>query len=356
MISRILSQENLLSRESSMKTARGLPDFKQGDVFRGEIVRKFAHGEVLVRSGGKSFRAVTDQNVKQGEQCDFRVRSAAGKHSPAVLENLPKTGPMLHPGKGMERITALVSELSSAISLKNLSPKTSAVLRSLSNALPALVYRGPAGDPVSWLSRFVADGGLFWEGKTARCLKQGIRSNWKLRLGSDLKGMLLDLQRTLKSEKQESPQIESTCKKVDEALDLIQKIQLENRDLLRVEGCWFVFVPGGSDEGFQGAELYARRSMEEKEIRFSMLLDFTFLGPVEVTASVLDSAISVRFEVSDEEKAEFVRSNLGLLQEALNEKGLMPARVFCEVHETASKDGGGQAEAVQPGDSVDLVI
>ena len=357
MITRIHSQENPLSRESSKKPTKVLSEYKQGDVFRGEIARKFGKGEVLVRSGGKAFRAVTDLTVKQGGQYDFRVSVAAGKHGPVVLETLPKATPMLQPGKGMERITALVSELPAALSRQNLSEKTSAVLKSLSNAIPEFVYRGPSGDPVSWLSRFVADGGLFWEGKTARFLKKGITGNWRLRLGGDLKGMLLELRKSLKFEKQDSPEIDSACKKVDEALDLIQKIQLENRDLLRTEGCWFIFLPGRPEEGFQGAELYARRSMKEKEIRFSMLLDFTSFGSVEVTASILDSAISVRIEVSDEEKAEFIRTNLNLLEQALKEKGLNPARIICKVHGSAPEDGETQAKPLQPAEqSVDLVI
>lgn len=356
MITRVRSKETLLSRESPKKSAKGLLDFKKGEVFRGEIVRNFGKGEVLVNCRGKAFRAVTDLNVKEGERYDFRVKSAAGKNSPAVLESLPKTAPMIHPGKGMERITTLVSELTTALSLKDLGPKTSVVLRSLSDAMPGFIYRGPAGDSVSWLSRFVADSGLFWEAKTARFLKQGIRGNWKIRLGSDLKGMLLDLQKSLKSEKADSPEIESNSKKVDEALDLLQNIQMENRDLLREEGCWFVFIPGRADEGFQGAEFYAGKKGKEKEIRFSMLLDFSLLGSVEVTASILETAISVRIEVSDEEKAEFVRSNLNLLEQALKEKGLMPASVVCKVHGTASEDDGGQTDPLPPAESVDLVI
>jgi hypothetical protein len=129
---------------------------------------------------------------------------------------------------------------------------------------------------------------------------------------------------------------------------------MDNRDLLHEEGCWFIFVPGKPEEGFNGAELYARRNGKEKEIRFSMLLDFSILGPVEVTASILDSAISVRIGVSDEEMAEFVRSNLSILEGAFKEKGLMPARVVCNVHGAASEDA--EDNGLQPTESVDLVI
>jgi len=356
MITRIGLLENLLSRESSKRTEKEKADFRQGEVLRGEIVRKFEKGEVLVFSRGKAFRALTNTNVKEGAQYDFRVSVAADKHTPMVLETLPKNTPVLQIGKAMEKIIAVVSELPKALSPESVNPKTASVLKSLANAVPDFLYRGPSGDPVAWLSRLVSDGGLFWEGKTARFLKQGFPGSWRFRLGSDLKGMLMELKSALSSEKQDKPEIESTAKKVDEAIDLIQKIQLDNRDLLRTEGCWFIFLPGKPEEGFQGAELYARRGLEEEEVRFSMLLEFTSFGFVEVNASVFRSAVSARIEVSDEEKAEFVRRHLNLLGHALKEKGLMPGRIVCDVHGTSPGDEEIRNGFSESTDSVDLVI
>ncbi|RJR49579.1 MAG: flagellar hook-length control protein FliK [Desulfobacteraceae bacterium] len=356
MITRISLLESLLSRESSGKPAKERHDFRQGEVLRGEVVRKFDKGEVLLLSRGKAFRAFTNQSVKEGARYEFRVSVAAGRDSPLVLEPLPRKAPVLQTAKAMEKIITVLTELPKVLSPENAGPKTASILKSIVNAVPDFLYRAPATDPVAWLSRLVADGGLFWEGKTARFLKQGIPGNWRLRLGSDLKGMLVELRSALNSEKHDSPEIESTSRKVEEAIELIQKIQFDNRDLLRTEGCWFIFLPGRPEEGFQGAELYARREMKEDELRFSMLLEFTSFGCVEVNASIVQSSVSVRIGVSDEEKAEFVRMHLDLLEQAFREKGFMPARVTCEISGSSSCDEEIRNAFAESGDSVDLVI
>lgn len=356
MITRIRSQENPSSPGSPKTPAKGVLNFKKGDVIRGEIVRDYGKGSVLVRSGGAAFRAFTKVSVREGEQYDFRVKVAARKNSPAILERAAKSASMPKTNKGVERIAAILSEVTSALSAKDLSPKTSAILMNLAHAVPANVYNGPAGDRVSWLLRFIADGGLFWESKVARSLLHGVRSDWKSKLRNDLKGMLLDLRKSLQSEREDRPEIDSAGKKVDEALDLIQEIQLENRDLLREEGYWVLFVPGRPEQGFNGAELYVRRNMKEKEIRFSMLLDFTHLGPIEITASILNSTITIRFEVADEQKAESVRMGLPVLEESLRDKGLVPGQLVCVVGAIESGQGEADPQKVRPADSINLVI
>jgi hypothetical protein len=350
MITRIGSTENPTSA-GGKSPDRTIAALKRGEVIRGEVLRDLGRGEVLVRSGGATFRAVTRVPVREGERYDFLVKIAAGKDRPAVLGRAaPHPCRPSYAEKGAERIPALVSELTSALSAKDLSANTSAILRNLTQALPSTVYGGPGRDPASWLSRFVAEGGLFWEGKVARSLLQGFKADWRKRAGNDLKGMLLDLKKSLKAERQEMPEIETAGRKVDEALDLIQKMQLENRDLIREEGCWYLFVPGRTEEGFNGAELYLRRNMKEKETRFSMLLDFTHLGPTRVTASILESTITVRFEVSDEQKAERVRTSLPLLERGLKDQGLLPGPLVCVVGENDSEG------MTAPLDSINLVV
>ncbi len=355
MITRIRSQGNPASPPSPKTSAKGIADFKAGEVFHGEIVRSYGKGDVLIRSGGSAFRAFTKANVSVGEEYEFRVRVEAGKNTPAVLEVAAAKSSMPGMNQGPSRIPTLVSEVISALSVKDLTAKTSAILSRLRHALPVNVYNGPSGDQASWLSRFLADGGLFWEGKVARSLLHGVRPDWRRRLGNDLKGLLLELKHSLNGEKKDLPEIDSAGRKLDDALDLIQKTQLENRDLLREEGCWLLQVPGRPEEGFNGAELYVRRDVKEKEIRFSMCLDFTHLGPMELNAAILHSTISIRFEVSDEKKAELVRRSLPVLDAALRDKGFIPGQLVCAAGETGSENES-TPKAFRPADSINLVI
>lgn len=333
MITRVASPESVLLRNQPQENAA----FKRGEVFRGQVVRDLGKGEVLIQSKGNAFRAFTEMGVKEGEQYDFRVTIPAGKNSLPILAASPTRVVARAADQRPESIAGLLSHLALASRSSGLGPRTAGILRNLSQSIPAFIYRDQGGDPSAWMSRFLAEGGLFWEGKVARYLMQGGRGNWRGRLGNDLKGILLDLKKSLSSESRDQPEIQSISRKVDEALDFIQKTQLENREFLR-EGICSFFVPGRAEEGFEKAEIYIRRYKKDKETRFSMSLNFSVLGIVEVTASILEPEISARFDVTDENKAELIRENLPLLEGALKEKGLIPGRMVCHAVGTAPED------------------
>ncbi len=333
MITRVLSPESLTPKNPAGEKLT----LKAGEVFRGQVARDYGKGEVLIHFRGNAFRAFTNLSVKEGEQYDFRVSIPAGKNSLPILTAAPARVSARVAHQGAEAISGLLSELAIASRLTGLSPRASGLLRNLTRSISAFIYRDQGGDPSAWVSRILTEGGLFWEGKVARYLTQGTRGNWRARLGNDLKGMLLEVQKSLRSESQDLPEIHSIASRVDEALDFIQKIQLENREFLR-EGASCFFVPGRPEEGFEKAELYIRRNKEDKEIRFSMSLDFSLLGLVEVTASIQEPGISARFDVADEKRAELVRENLPLLESALRGKGLIPGRIVCLADGTAPED------------------
>lgn len=349
MITRIRSPGNPAPPGPAGTPRSGLLNLRKGDVIRGEIVRDYGKGDVEIRSGGAAFRAFTTLRVREGGQYDFRVKVEAGANRPAVLERVATKVPR-------QNLPALLSEITSGLPLKDLSPRAAAILRNLSHAIPANLYPGPTGDSVSWLSRFLTDGGLFWESKVARELLRQSRHDWRTRLGSDLKGMLLELRKSLESERRDLSGIEATFKKVDEALDLIQTSQMENRDQLREEGCWALFVPGRPEEGFKGAELHVRRDGKGKEIRFALFLDFSRLGPMQVTASILESTLTARIEVSEERDAEFVRMGLPLLEDGLKRAGLVPGPLSCLVRGTEPGEGEPLQKRVGGPEPVDLVI
>ena len=336
---------------------RGGLVLKKGEIFRGEVIRDLGKGEALIHAGGRTFRASTNATVKEGEICEFRVRSAAVKNRLPVLESVPvRTTLESAQPRPLERV---LQELVSSPPPKGISTGTSALLGDLSRALEGRLLHPGRGETARWISRSIAEGGMFWENRVAKYLLQGPRGGrggWKARFGNDLKGVLLELQESLKKESRDSPECDTICRKVEEAIDLIQRAQLENIQFLREDGGWAFLLPGRWEEGFSDVELFLRRGGKKGETRFSMFMEFSSLGPVEVSGSVLDPSISVGFQVKDEQTAEWVRSNLPLLYSALLEKGFMPAKLACVVGTAASGESEVGPSGGQHPDSVNLVI
>lgn len=336
---------------------RGGLVLKKGETFRGEVIRDLGKGEAIIHSGGRTFRASTDLTVKEGGVYEFRVRAAAVKKGLPVLEAMPvRTTLQSAQPRPLERV---LHELASSPPPKGISTGTSALLGDLSRVLEGRLFHPGRADTARWISRSIAEGGIFWENRVAKFLLQGMRGGrggWKGGFGNDLKGMLLELQGSLKKESRDSPECDTLCRKVEEAIDLIQNAQLENIQFLREEGGWAFLLPGRWEEGFSDVDLFLRRSGKKGETGFSMFMEFSSLGPVEVSGSVMEPSISVAFQVKDEQTAEWVRSNLPLLYSALLEKGFMPAKLACVVGTAASGESEAGPSGGQHPDSVNLVI
>jgi hypothetical protein len=338
---------------------RDLSALRKGEVFKGAVVRDLGKGEILVQAGGKTFRVATDMSLKEGGTYEFRVRTAAWKDGLPVLERAAAKEPLQEAAaRRLQGVASVLGELTSAVRAKGISPRTSALLGNLTRALQGLVHQDGPGDAERWLSRSVTEGGMFWENRVAKYLLQGARGGrgaWRDKLGNDIKGMLLELQGSLRKEKGDSPEIDAVCRKTDEAVDLIQRAQLENQQYLGDEGGWSFILPLRVEEGFREVEFFLRRDRKKGEIRFSLLMDYSSLGEVEVGGSVLEPGITVNFRVKDQETADWVRSNLPLLAGALREKGFMPGPLGCVVGGTAPVGGGVRPRGRQL-DSVHLVI
>ncbi|MBN1104819.1 MAG: flagellar hook-length control protein FliK [Deltaproteobacteria bacterium] len=351
MIPRIRSTLNALSPKLlSPRQVR----LEQGETFQGRIVRHYGNNRVQVAFRGSSFQAVTDLKVREGEEYTFRVKST-GERITLVVEKGPRTGIPLPAGRG-ERMAAILSDLASSLSLKNIGPETRHLLRVLTQALPSLIYRDREGDPSLWLSRYFSMSGLFWESKVARALMNRNRPEWKSTLGHDLKGMLLGLQKALGTDDREQQGVRSLCRKVGEAIQIIEECQVENIFSLEEEGGWFLDVPGRAEEGFKRAELFVRGRKEGTEIHLSMSLEFTDLGQVAVIASLAEPFVAVQFLLEDGERAGFLEQNLPLLEMALKGAGLTPGSLMCRVKQAEMIKGGASAEGDGTECSVDVLI
>jgi hypothetical protein len=222
--------------------------------------------------------------------------------------------------------------------------------------LPALIYPGPREGSGAWFSRLFEASGLFWESKVAKYLLSGGKGPWKAVIGDDLKGMLLELRSALREENRGEPTLEGLGQKVEETLRLVETQQTGNLSLPGEEGGWFCFIPAYPEEGLVQADLVCARKKGSKELRFALHLEFSSLGAVDVSASVLGSSLAVHFRAADEEKARWITDSLPLLEEGLREMGIGTRSMCCTVLGEASQ--GPEPFALDDGSasSLDLVI
>ena len=311
--------------------------FRPGEIFRGAVIQKYPGGEVLVSAKGKQFLAHTKLHITEGDRYDFQVKSMGTRIELKVLsgEGLKLQSPIhiwASNRLARDKLANILLELSKAQNLKGLTPGSRQVFRALSQHFPALVYSKPGNDDILWLSRNLMGSGLFWEKRIARHLLGEKSKPWKKLSVSDIKGILLSLAKNLKVEEQDHHS-ESLAHKIKQALTLIEQNQFQNLSSIREGLGWFWFIPGLAEGGIRKAEVFIKKKETGKKIDFSMFIDFTRLGQMEVSVSIVESLIGVHILVEDGEKAEIVNRNLQLLKTSLENAGMVPGSISCDIKE-----------------------
>ena len=358
MINRIASLENNVPKAAQ---PRG-PQFREGEIFKGTVIRNYGGGEVLVVSNGNRFRARTEINLKEGEDYRFQVKTAGNRIDLSVAGNgrtRPAKLTFLREGgrAGRERLTHVLKELSAGHSIKGLSSETRLSLQGLDQFLPATIYTDAKGDNAPYIYRYFLGNGLFWESKVVRFLTSGKGGPWKTLSSTDLKGNLLALKNRLKMEEEDNPQTVSLSHKVGEAISLIEEEQLLNLSLQTEEGGLVLFLPGCPEDGFKEGELYVKGIKGSEEVSsVSMHLDFTWLGRVDMVVTMLESFVTVQLLLEDDEKTGIVTANLPALEAGLKAAGLASASMGCRTRETEGENKAPSPEDSPQGRSVNMVI
>ena len=357
MITRVPSFDNTFSKTPLPRESR----FKEGEVFKGTVIRDYGGGEVLVVSRGKQFRAHTELNLREGEDHCFQVKTVGRRIELTVLGDartrVLTPAHLLAAGRaGREKLFHILTELSTGHALKGLHPETRLALKNCTQFLPSIITHDPKGDQGQWISRYFLGNGLFWENKVARFLMTGKGGPWKSLSSMDLKGSLLALNNNLMVEERDHPEVASLSHKVREAISLIEQDQFMNLSLVREDGGLFLFVPGYAEDGFKQGELYVKGGKGSKGVSVSMHLEFTWLGRVDVAVTLVESLVTVQILLEDEERAGLVTANLPALEAGLKDTGLALGSLGCRVRESRARDEMPLLEEDIAGHSIDVVI
>ena len=317
--------------------------FKPGEIFRGTVIQRRPEGGVLVAAKGREFLAYTKLSLTEGHKHHFQVKSIGSKIELKVLdEGILKLNSPVHlwasSRMARDKLAGILLEISAANNLKGLAPASTQAFKDLHQLLPAIIYGKPGDNDVLWLSRNLLGSGLFWENKVARLLFGNKKGSWNRLSAADMKGILLSLDKNLRVEGYDQNHVQSLSLKIKQALHLIEQDQFLNLSSVREGLGWFWFIPGFAGDGFRRAELFVKKKETAKEIYFSIFLEFTHLGEMEVSVSIVESVIGVNIVVEDMEKEEFISRHLPLLETSLQNAGMDTGLIVCNTKEKQDHD------------------
>ena len=335
--------------------------FKPGEIFRGTVIQRHPGGGVLVAAKGREFLAYTELSLTEGHKHNFQVKSTGAKIELKVLDQgTLKLHSPLHlwasSRMARDKLANILLELSAANNLKGLAPAATQVFKDLHQLLPAIIYGKPGDNDVLWLSNNLLGSGLFWENKVARFLFGDKKGSWNKLSATDMKGLLLSLNKSLRVEDHDPDHLKSIALKIKQALHLIEQDQFLNLSSVREGLGWFWFIPGLAEDGFRKAELFVKKKEAAKETYFSIFLEFTHLGEMEVLVSIVESVIGVRIVVEDMEKEEFVSKYLPLLETSLQNAGMDTGLIVCNTKEKQDPDLAPFCDEKHFSPSIHLVI
>ena len=310
---------------------------KPGEILRGNIIQEHADGEITISMQGKLIKAHSEINLSKGTSHYFQVKRTGPVVELKVIDRLNRDiePPLLiwassRPDR--QKIGNILNELGKSYLLLKLNPATSKAFQKLYQILPAIVFSGNSNDDNLWFSRFLPSSGLFWENKIIRLLLGTGKDSWKKLHSSDLKGILLSLDKCIKAEDNDNEVIRTMALKLEEAVSIIEQDQLLNLSCIKA-GMGFCFIPGFTEDGFKGADLFIKEINENDEMYFTLFMEFSMLGKIEMDISVVNSVILIKMLCEDSVKIDFIKENIPILERALHDIGMINGGITCELME-----------------------
>ena len=308
---------------------------KPGETFRGYVLQEHEGGEVTISARGRLIRARSEINLSKGTTYHFQVKSSEPIIKLKVISGLVRDSesPSLiwaSARTARQRFGNILNELVRFYQPIKLHPDTLESFQKLRQILPAIVFNGNNIDDTLWCSKFLLKSGLFWENKIIRLFLGGGKNSWKEIISSDLKGILLSMAKFLKAENDDNDVIKAMSLKVDEAISIIEQDQLLNLSCIKADmGFWF--IPGSTEEGFKGADLFVKELKELDGIRYILLMEFSMLGRIEMDVSIVNSVTAIKILCEDSVITDFIKENLPVLEKALHDNGIITGGILCDV-------------------------
>ena len=337
------------------------PQFKNNEFLEGKVIKRLTGNTFLLTAKGRQFQAYSRIPLGEGNKYYFQVKTLGSHIELKVLENLlnkTSSSTLTWPSDitAADKLIKRLKDISGFNTFKGLSKETVMLLKNIKTfSVPALL-KGQGEGYNLLVTRNILGGGLFWESKIIRHLLTNRGGSWKGLISSDLKGLLLQLQKKLEGENQAQVDIKSLAIKVKHALTLIEQEQLLNISTIKEGLGWLFHLYGLPGESFKNAELFIKKRNKNQGLFFSVLLELSQLGNVEFNVSLIESVLGLNIKVEDNEKVDFMRENIPMLEESLKYLGITIGNIACETGEIFTSDSDHLTGGYEQPSGVHLII
>ncbi len=343
---------------SSGNSLRGKINLKNNEIIKATVTGRLEGNNFLVSARGSRFRAFSSQPLTEGGRYSFRVIKGDNRIELKIVDDTPQSGKMVNRGTAVServisaRLGKILNHLTNTNISSNLSRESAAILKKIRTFMTPELLDGNRGN-VSWISRNIQGSGVFWENKLLQYLMGKRDVLLKKITESDLKGLLLSLRGSMEVKESDSDELASLTSRLKEALELIDREQLQNITPHREGQGWLIHLTGLRDEGFEGADLHLKKRKEKEGNIFSVYMEMTSLGKMELNVAMTGSKADMAIFLSDEEKVKYVKGRLKELEKGLTESGLMVGRISCGIKDFENID---DSECMDDFSSVHVVI
>jgi hypothetical protein len=315
---------------------------KQGAIIKGTVLERLKDGEFIISSGGKDFRAHSALALKEGQKYDFHVLSAKDRIELRVAEGeSPVTrniaGFISSANTMGQKLTLALSNAIHLPSIKNLPAQASGLINKLQTILNHPISTKDIPQIVSWVTKNIQGSGIFWEAKLLQLIMGKKGEGPKELADQDVKAILLNILKNIEKTLEEKEGVKALNINVREALNLIEQEQVMNLDTMRDGIGWFVNLPFVNNDDFHSTELFIKKP-KEGGLHFSMLLDMTFTGMMNIDVLFLKETASIMINVENEKTKEFILESAHELEDAFKKAGFMTGKIRCEVKENVVPD------------------
>jgi hypothetical protein len=315
---------------------------KQGAIIKGTVRERLKNGEFIISSGGKDLRAHSSVVLRVGRQYDFQILSAKDRLELRVLEgNARVTGNISGFISSANTIgQKLTQALSNAIqfpSIKMLPDQVSGLMDKLQEMLKRPISAKDIPQIVSWVTKNIQGSGIFWEAKLLQLIMGKKGEAPKEMADQDVKAILLNILKNLEKAMEEKEGAKALSINVREVLNLIEQEQVMNLETIRDGIGWFVNLPFIDRDDFLSSELFIKKE-REGGLHFSIFLDMTFTGRMNIDTLFLNETASIMIYVENEKTREFIIDNGHELEEAFKKAGFTTGKIRCEVRESVVPD------------------
>jgi hypothetical protein len=315
---------------------------KQGAIIKGTVQERLKGGEFIISSGGRDFRAHSSLALKVGQKYDFHILSVKDRVELRVVEG---------EGRVQENISGLISSantighkltqaLANAIhlpSIKGLPAQASGLMEKLHGILKHPVSAKDIPQIISWVTKNIKGSGIFWEAKLLHLITGKSGETPRELADQDVKAILLNILKNIEKGLEEKEGVKTLTVNVREALNLIEQEQVMNLDTIRDGIGFFVSLPFVNRDDFISSGLFIKKS-KEGGLHFSIFLDMTFTGKMNIDTLFLNETASVMINVENEKTREMIIENAHELEEAFKNAGYITGRIRCEVKENVVPD------------------